>query len=371
MHPIKQTILFLKLITLNNFSEAIVFSLLISVITLHLFLLNPLSITTLILFSFFLCLFLIIKDTHYKKNHQLKPEYLNLEQLPCATATLNQKGHVLTQNEAFDHLFSTKTKHPCWKNNQQKIAKTLLETNTNNPPFPQLNLENISKKTKTFYLPFYRLQKNLYFVLFIPTSKQLHISDWYDDWKKCLAHEVYTPLSSIQGFSQLLEKQHPDNYQFTQIITQQTHRLIASMNRFINQQPQPDRKIESCELVKLLEKHINHTKPLFKRAIPKIKCNQTSINLTTYKDTLELFLSQIILDCAKDHLQTTCIELHTVKEKVTIECQCKTLPFHLPIYQDIITTLNGTLTLEHLNSYYNLKICLSAIIVNEESLINT
>ena len=212
-------------------------------ISLHVFQLKPISIQALSFFIVFSFLFLIGQGIHYKEPPKTKTAPLDLEQLPCAVATLNQQGQIMAQNEAFEHLFSAKTKHPCWEANQHKLANLLSETQPKENQFSQLNLESISEKNKSFYVPFYSLQKTHYLFLFIPAPKQLQVSDWFSDWKKCLAHEMYTPLSSIQGFSKLLQEQHPDNHKFTHIITQHTHRMIASMRRFLDkQEPQEKRQ---------------------------------------------------------------------------------------------------------------------------------
>ena len=339
-------------------------------ISLYVFQLQPISIQALSFFIVFSFLFLIGQGIHYKEPPKTKTAPLDLEQLPCAVATLNQQGQIIAQNEAFEHLFSAKTKHPCWEANQHKLANLLSETQPKENQFSQLNLESISEKNKSFYVPFYSLQKTRYLFLFIPAPKQLQVSDWFSDWKKCLAHEMYTPLSSIQGFSKLLQEKHPDNHKFTHIITQHTHRMIASMRRFLDKQEPQEKKIESCLISNLFEQHLEHTKPLFKTPLPEIKLNDTTLQLKTDKNTLEMFLSQLFLDCAKEQLQTTCFHVSQEKEAITIECICTKLPFHLPIYQELITSLNGILTLEPLSSHYNLKISLAPLSIKEHNLLN-
>lgn len=281
---------------------------------------------------------------------------LGLEDIPIPSAIFNKKGHFLEFNSLFDLEFSTSTKHPCWEKNIEKIKLLLLS----HPRYPQLlYLSSLTKSSEQYLCALTHLSDQRKLLTCIKLDSYLTKPDIFEDWKSCVSHQLYTPLTSIKGFANILSKKYPDQALHT--IQETSEKLIESLRMFLQQEKTIKGSFSQVDLAALIQKYLDYFKPLFETDLdPPLFINSTEKSIVLLnKSVCTELIKLLILDIINGHLQSKKMCLQETQTNYSLNIFTKSIPLHLPIYQNLCEILNAHLVLQANLTDFNLVFTLS------------
>jgi two-component system phosphate regulon sensor histidine kinase PhoR len=243
-----------------------------------------------------------------------------LESIQDAIVAIDPYNNILFFNQSFNRLFSPSRavitdKMKFWKIFSPEIIHQTFKQVIENKQAKQI--KSIELKTNQgeiiFKLSIYPMINDKdeitgALAIFNDVTETILTEKMRVDFVANVSHEVRTPLTSIKGFTQLLESELPKNnplyHDFIHKIIFNTDRLMELFNDLLNLsviESKKDIQPESIELVEL----INSLRPNFEVKYPNKKIEwQTDFNSTSLKadkKLLEQVINNIIDNAIKYH----------------------------------------------------------------------
>lgn len=282
--------------------------------------------------------------TSKSKRKTYKEDFI--ERIPCAAALVTAQGNIQKSNNEFELYFAQGAGHASWQANK-KVLKTFLDHSSIKQE-RKIVLRSLSNQKDTFIASANPYKNNLKLLVLVKVPDKVSAVNIYHHWKKQLSYELYTSLSSIQGFAEQLLKENTKNADEHQIIFEESKKMIRLAENFMNVQKQEDSQIEAVEVVGILQQAKSLCEPIQenKLGVLKLESPVFESQFYTYPRVCRLLLEKLVLDQAKNIIKGTHFYLEQNDSGLLLRIPVAEVPLHYPIYEEWVERLEACIYLK-------------------------